>query len=263
VHLDFSALTSVKCVLNEQDPNGDDFELWSPADGRSEACLFGRQTQYHRRRRDRNCFVGDTPLRKADVVRNCPCTEVDFECNFNHVPSADGGCVLAEGAEPLSPDTSWDTCDATTRVWYDRTAYRKIPHSTCEGGETLDRGTEHPCPGLASKGFWFWFFMALIVVALTALFSLWWRRSPYARGVIRLPDRADGRPGAQPSFDDAGPLATLASIPYFVIGVAGFAWSKVSPLVDRLPFRRRGPRGGYRNVAVDEDAQVLRFEDDE
>ena len=86
---------------------------------------------------------------------------------------------------------------------------------------------------------------------------------PFLISGIRLPDRADGRPGPPPSFGDSGVLETVASIPYFILGVAGFAWSKVSPLVDRLPFRRRVPRGGYRTVAVDEDAQVLRFEDDE
>jgi hypothetical protein len=60
-------------------------------------------------------------------------------------------------------------------------------------------------------------------------------------------------------------LATIASIPWFVVGVAAAAWSKVEPLVQRLPFmgktRARG-RGGYRTVAIDEDAQVLRFEDE-
>lgn len=30
-------------VLDTEDPNHDDFELWSPSEGRSEACLFGRQ----------------------------------------------------------------------------------------------------------------------------------------------------------------------------------------------------------------------------
>ena len=63
VHLDFTSLTSVKCecliaahvladctdrdciegVLDGQNPDNDDFEFWSSADGRSEACLFGRQ----------------------------------------------------------------------------------------------------------------------------------------------------------------------------------------------------------------------------
>jgi len=66
VHLDFSALTSRKCKLsyiyilmgmyditehlvgaiNIDDPGKDDFELWSPSEGRPERCLFGRQVCY-------------------------------------------------------------------------------------------------------------------------------------------------------------------------------------------------------------------------
>jgi len=264
VHVDFSALTSKKCVLDIHDENNDDFELWSPSEERSEMCLFGRQTMFHRRIRDRNCFVGDTKLNDVNVVRNCSCTEVDFECEYNHVKDRDGKCVLSPGAQALPVDTSWETCNYGVDKWYERTAYRKIPHSSCTGGLTLHQGAEHQCPGLKAHSFWFWAFMGLIALALTALFSLWWRRSPYARGTIRLPDRPGGVHPHQ--FDDSGPLATLASIPWFVLGVAGMVWTRVEPYAQRLPFmrRRRAPgRGGYRNVAVDEDAQVLRFEDEE
>ena len=43
VHLDFSALTRRACILDPEDPNHDDFELWSPSEERAERCLFGRQ----------------------------------------------------------------------------------------------------------------------------------------------------------------------------------------------------------------------------
>jgi len=65
VHLDFSALTSRKCksylcilmrmyditehlvgAINVDDPGKDDFELWSPSEGRPERCLFGRQVRH-------------------------------------------------------------------------------------------------------------------------------------------------------------------------------------------------------------------------
>jgi hypothetical protein len=62
VHIDFSSLTLKQCklyryrdilaadlcpsgVLNTEDPGHDDFELWSPAEERSEKCLFGRQVR--------------------------------------------------------------------------------------------------------------------------------------------------------------------------------------------------------------------------
>lgn len=82
---------------------------------------------------------------------------------------------------------------------------------------------------------------------------------------IRLPERADGSHPIPSRFDDSGPLATLASIPWFVMGLGATIWSKVSPALQRIPFfrKRRGQRGGYRTVAIDEDAQVLRFEDEQ
>lgn len=79
VHLDFSAITNVKCQLSIEDPNHDDFQLWSPSEGREENCLFGRQTMYHRRIRDRNCYVGERIDQPKTIVRNCTCTPADFE----------------------------------------------------------------------------------------------------------------------------------------------------------------------------------------
>lgn len=60
---------------------------------------------------------------------------------------------------------------------------------------------------------------------------------------------------------EAGPWDTVASIPYFLVGVAGVAWSHVSSV--RVPYLSDRLQRGYRNVPIDEDAQVLRFEDEE
>lgn len=107
VYVDFSALTTRKCEQKMDDPNHDDFELWSPAEVRDETCLFGRQvcpfcsgsascprlstdnasvclpfqTMFHRRIRDRDCYVGEAPnlLDRYKVVKNCSCTPSDFE----------------------------------------------------------------------------------------------------------------------------------------------------------------------------------------
>jgi hypothetical protein len=102
--------------------------------------------------------------------------------DYNYVRNNEDKCVLAEGAEPLPKDTSWDSCEGNVEYWYERTAYRKIPHSSCEGGLTLHQGVRHNCPGLKNHSFWFWLSMALAVLAMTALFSLWWRRSGYYQG---------------------------------------------------------------------------------
>ncbi|KAI0057638.1 Oligoxyloglucan reducing end-specific cellobiohydrolase [Artomyces pyxidatus] len=256
VHLDFSALTSVMCVLDTQNPGHDDFELWSPSEERSEQCLFGRQTLYHRRVRDRNCVVGNQEKALSKVVKNCACTDTDFECEFNHVRNAEGQCVLVPGTQPLPDD---DSCRNGEDYWYERTPYRRIPHSSCEDGKRPDRGTAHLCPGVKAHGFFFWLFMFTLPFGFTGLVAYWYyRKSGLARGTIRLP--GDSRPAFGGS--DSGIMGTLASVPWFVIGIAGIAWESVASTVQSLALGFRSRRG-YRHVPVDEDAQILRFEDEE
>ena len=59
---------------------------------------------------------------------------------------------------------------------------------------------------------------------------------------------------------DTGVIATLASVPWFIIGVAGIAYEWVASRVDTYLL---DSRRGYRNLPIDEDAQILRFEDEE
>ncbi|KAI0685232.1 Oligoxyloglucan reducing end-specific cellobiohydrolase [Cytidiella melzeri] len=256
IHLDFSALTRRQCVLDMKDPAHDDFELWSPSEGRSEACLFGRKTLYHRRRRDANCVVGDQEKQAEKITEHCQCTAVDFECEFNHRRDAEGNCVLEPGTTPLPND---DSCRGDDEFWYERTAYRKVPISTCEGGKRLDQGPAHRCPGLKGHGFFFWLFILAIPSGIAALVGYWfYHNSGLARGTIRLP----GPDSNRRYRTDSGTLATLASVPWFLIGLVGIGWEWVSSRFDSASTRFRS-RSGYRHVPADEDAQILRFEDEE
>jgi hypothetical protein len=60
----------------------------------------------------------------------------------------------------------------------------------------------------------------------------------------------------------SGALDYLASIPWFIVGIATVAWEKTSSFFDSLNIDFAARRG-YRDVPVDEDAQILRFEDEE
>lgn len=51
------------------------------------------------------------------------------------------------------------------------------------------------------------------------------------------------------------------SIPWFVIGLIGISWERLVAV--SRPWFPSSSRRGYRNVAVDEDAQVLRFDDED
>ena len=77
-----------------------------------------------------------------------------------------------------------------------------------------------------------------------------------AHSMIRLPN--DTRSYA----DDSGAMATLASVPWFLLGLGAIAWERVSATWEDSTSRFRS-QSGYRNVPVDEDAQVLRFADEE
>lgn len=253
IHLDFSSLQTRQCKLDLDDPNNDDFELWSPAENRDEKCMFGRQTLYHRRIRDRDCYIGkklglDS---KMKVERNCTCTAADFECEFNYIRKGNE-CVLVDGASPLDINTISEQCTGFESDWYERTAYRKIPFSSCDGGERLDRGPRHPCPGLvgAGLGAFFWATVTILPFLCAAGAGYWYMTKDGRHGQIRLGEhRAFGG-------GDSSVLNTLASIPYFLLGVLSAAWAvaeRRSPALGRL-FRRRQP---YRSVPVDDDAELL------
>jgi hypothetical protein len=74
---------------------------------------------------------------------------------------------------------------------------------------------------------------------------------------IRLPGDSSPAYGGKSGF-----VSTLASVPWFLFGLASIAWEKIAERLERLPFGFR-TRRGYRDLPVDPDAQILRFEDEE
>lgn len=84
------------------------------------------------------------------------------------------------GAQPLPND---DSCPEDAEFWYERTAYRKIPKSSCEGGNRPDRGAKRSCPGFRAHSAGFWVTIFFIPFGFTALIAFWYyRRSGYRRG---------------------------------------------------------------------------------
>jgi hypothetical protein len=101
----------------------------------------------------------------------------------------DDECVLLPGASPLAPD---DSCRNGEDYWYERTAYRKISYSTCEGGDRIDQGTQYLCSDIQvpdhiiDHSTMFWIMVILFpFVATTALVVAWWyNKSKMARGRV-------------------------------------------------------------------------------
>lgn len=99
---------------------------------------------------------------------------------INYVRNGEGECVLVPGMIPRLPD---DSCRNGEDYWYDRTAYRKVLYSTCEGGERIDRDTPHLFPGINGHSAIFWMMVMLFPFAITALVAWWWyTKSGMARG---------------------------------------------------------------------------------
>lgn len=185
---------------------------------------------------------------------------------------ASGNCVLVEGASALSLDTAEEQCDGYTSTWYERTAYRKIPYSSCEGGERPDRGKAHACPGLignGSLGALFWGSVAILPFALAGLAGYYWYHKAGRPGYVRL--MSLGKPagaeenraiqlGEHRAFSGdgaaAGALSILASVPVFLVAATqeGWAWvTRKVPFLEDL-FTRRTP---YRQVPLDDDGELL------
>lgn len=184
---------------------------------------------------------------------------------YNYKRDSRGECVLVEGAQPLESDK---TCPVNEPFWYERTSMRKIPHSKCEGGVQLDKGSRHVCPGHAARSGFFWATVAVLPFGIAALAAIWWTRrrggsGGLGKGRIRLPDAV----GESSSFgrSSSAVVDVLVSVPYFVVGLAGALVERVRELPwirDRL---RQSRRGGYRNLRLDDalDAELLDDYDDE
>ncbi|KDN45461.1 Oligoxyloglucan reducing end-specific cellobiohydrolase [Tilletiaria anomala UBC 951] len=267
VHIDFSQLAQRQCHLLENDSESSDFELWSPSELRDELCLFGQQVYYWRRKQHAECYIGDQGIANGGrVTKTCACTDDDFECEFNHYRDVNDRCVLVPGATLLAAHPEAQCRAEGQEYWYERTPYRKIPMSQCEGGPRPDRGKAHHCgPTLRGHGFFWWITMIFGPFMLAGVVAYWWfiKGKVSNAGRIRLPG------GGGVDYRDWTVTQTLNSVPYFVIGALGELLAFAKDVAQQLPFfgnrlrRNRGSYGGYRTVSSDEDAEILRDYDED
>ncbi|KFA78131.1 hypothetical protein S40288_01373 [Stachybotrys chartarum IBT 40288] len=145
VNLDFTGLADEPCSYS-QDPHSD-YYVWSPKHPTQDnECLFGHVAKYLRKKTDRRCY-NDRGLQRLLEYTNCECRREDYECAYNFELDNSGQCSIVQGLKPLSGQ-EWCTQNPNATSWFEPTGYRKVPLSTCKGGNEMDKtSTEHPCAG--------------------------------------------------------------------------------------------------------------------
>jgi len=184
IYLDFAPLKTNKCVINHDDPEKSDFELWSPSVS-DNGCLLGEKLEFYRRKAGNDCYMAEKFKDPEFKTTICACTEMDYECDFNFIRSQsyNGTCELIKGATtPVS--------QCLRGKYYESTGYRLIPSSKCVDGVRLDieGAKSHSCSSLGSS----WGNGAKAVVVgiplIAAVFFLYhYKAQSWREGAIRLP----------------------------------------------------------------------------
>ncbi|KAL9639668.1 MAG: hypothetical protein Q9204_000994 [Flavoplaca sp. TL-2023a] len=282
-NLDFSQLKerSKQCNLDENDPVGDgsDYYLWEPKHpSQANNCLFGHIAQYHRKKPESQCFNGRSIQHLHSIKSNCECTRSDFECDYNYEPAKDGSCVLVGGQEP--PDHSKVCKENPDQMSYFLpTGYRRIPLSTCKGGNELEKyeSKEVPCRGHEIEfeeahrglgGFWIFILGVVLPVCIASAVGYWvWQNWHGKFGSIRLGDAGSpfdaDRPWIKyPVAAVSGIVAVLAALPLLL----GSLWRWGSGMFGggrRYTTRGSFARGRGDYAVVDEDELLGEDEDEE
>lgn len=194
---------------------------------------------------------------------------------------------MVKGLQPLS-GKEWCEKNPNATTWFEPTGYRKIPLSTCKGGELDQTTKEHPCEGFEEEferkhrtsGVAI-FFAVVIPICLAGAIGFYVYRNWTGKfGQIRLGDNQTS------TFDSDQPwvkypviaisavAAVVASLPL----VFASLWRSASGVYERLGGRsRRGwaserrfttrdsfarGRGDYSSIA-DDEGELLGEESDE
>ncbi|KAF7854714.1 hypothetical protein EAF04_010283 [Stromatinia cepivora] len=277
INLDFSGLRKRQCDLDEKDVEGGDYYLWQPKHPKQDDdCLFGHVSQYHRKRTDADCYNGRLIPSLHNIARNCSCTRRDFECDLNYERQRDGSCALVKGYSPPDHSAICRT-DENAVEYYKPTGYRRLPLTTCQGGNQMDVSDKaFSCAGHedefnkkhAASG-WAIFFAVIIPIGIASAVGFWvWRNWSGKFGQIRL--------GEQSSFDGEAPyikypvmfVAAAVAVAQAIPLLASSLWRSASGALGRSATSNRRfttrdsfarGRGDY--AVVDEDEGELLGED--
>ncbi|CAK7234320.1 vacuolar protein sorting/targeting protein PEP1 [Sporothrix curviconia] len=258
INVDFSGLTDRACVVDDKDVGKSDYYLWSPTHPLmpDTQCLFGHVAQYLRKKTDRACYNG-YKIQHLSNTQNCTCTRRDYECDYNFELDNHGQCSLVPGLAPLSKD-QWCADHPDAVDYYPPTGFRRIPLTTCVGGDEFDKTTtpqackdhedeferKHRGPGA--------FAIVLIVllsvgIAGTAAWYVY-RNWTGKFGAIRLGEGGSSRFTVDsdapyikyPIIAAAGVVAVISTLPLLATAL----WRTIAGFVERRTGASLGSGGG-------------------
>lgn len=147
VSLDFSSLHEPQCRNADlAGTESSDYELWSPNDGRAGSrCLMGRHVTYIRRKREAECFNGES-YEAVTEIENCECSPSDYECDVGFYKDRAGSCQRVESFELPA-----EVCEEDDAYYEIFTGYRRVAGNTCVGGVS---SSLEPLKVLCSSSSW-------------------------------------------------------------------------------------------------------------
>ena len=137
--IDFDDLHESKCKEK-------DFEKWYARvdeDGKS-SCVMGHKQFFRRRKANADCFVDEEFKDPRPDSEPCPCTEEDFECDYNFIRSEDGEKCIPVGV--LSAPEG--QCKSVEETYMGSSGFRLIPGNKCTRKNAvaeLDNEIERSC----------------------------------------------------------------------------------------------------------------------
>jgi hypothetical protein len=133
--------------MHERTCTSDDMEQWwarVDANG-NPTCLMGQKQYYMRRKKDADCFIKQEFKDPEVQLDPCPCTDADFECDFNFVRTKDRKKCDMKGSL-IVPDGQCKAFDEDT-TFLGSSGWRKIPGNNCTrgSGDQIDDPVYRKC----------------------------------------------------------------------------------------------------------------------
>ena len=136
--IDFELLDLAKCKKG-------DYEIWNAREEDDKAgCVMGHTQSFRRKKPDSECSVDQEFDEAVPESEDCPCAQVDFECDTGYVRSEDGKKCLPEKDLAIPKGK----CKKGDDTFMSRSGFRQIPGNTCKKNdkyEELMEDVERSC----------------------------------------------------------------------------------------------------------------------